>query len=217
MSATTDSILDAVRRAKGDSKERKFKESIDLAISLRDVDLKDPSKRFRAEVLLPHKLNKPVRLCIIGDDALVSKAQSEGVDYTLTEAGMEDLARDPNGAKSYISKIDYFLAMPQMMAVVGKVLGRFLGPAGKMPTVLPPNAEISDFVTRIGRTARIRLRQNPVIHCRVGTEDMPDEEIAANIRAILHEIENRLEQGANNIHATHVKTTMGPAIKIGEI
>jgi large subunit ribosomal protein L1 len=84
-----------------------------------------------------------------------------------------------------------------------------------MPTVLPPAADIGDFVTRYGRTCRIRLRQNPVIHARVGTEDMDDEEIAANIRTVLNEIESRMDQGANNVNHVHVKTTMGPAIKIG--
>lgn len=215
MSVTIDAITEAVRNAKDESKERKFKQSIDLAIALRDVDLKDPSKRFRAEILLPHKINKPVRLCVIGDEAMVAQAKEAGVEHTLKEDDIERLAKDANEAKSFISQIDYFLALPQMMASVGKSLGRFLGPAGKMPSVLPPNANVEDYVTRYGRTCRIRLRQNPVIHALVGTEDMENGEIAANIRTILNEIEGRLEQGPNNIRATHVKTTMGPAIKIG--
>jgi large subunit ribosomal protein L1 len=208
-------ILEAVSRVRAESKGRKFTQSIDLAISLRDVNLKDPSKRFRAEILIPYQLSKQVNLCVIGDDAIVAQAQEAGVKFTLTELEVENLAKNAKEAKSYIDKVDYFIAIPQLMANVGKLLGRFLGPAGKMPTVLPPNAPIDSFVTRLGRTVRLRLRQNPVLHCRAATEDMDDDQIAENILTILNEVEHRLENGANNISKVIVKSTMGPAIKIG--
>ena len=80
---------------------------------------------------------------------------------------------------------------------------------------MPPQADVNDFVTRYGRTCRVRLRQNPVIHTRVAMEDMSIDQIVDNVRTILSEVENRMEQGANNIRNMFVKTTMGPAIKIG--
>lgn len=208
-------ILEAVRKVKSSSKKRKFIQSIDLSISLRDVNLKDPSKRFRVEILLPHALNKKTNICVIGDPDIISRAETAGVKYTLNDDQIDQLARNPNDAKSFIDTIDFFLALPQMMALVGKSLGRFLGPAGKMPSILPPNANISDYIIRYNRTCRIRLRQNPVIQCRVGTEDMEDKHIMNNIRSILTEIENRLDQGSQNIRKTHIKSTMGPVIEIG--
>ncbi|MDH5402317.1 MAG: 50S ribosomal protein L1 [Candidatus Heimdallarchaeota archaeon] len=208
-------IVDAVKQIKSTPKQRKFIESIDLAVALRDVDLKDPSKRFRLEVLLPHALNKTMNLCIIGDADVINRAKEAGVKYTLTEDEIDLMIRNPKEVKSYIKKIDYFLAIPQLMAVVGKSMGRFLGPAGKMPSVLPPNANIEDFVFRYSRIARVRVRQNPVVHCRVGTFNMEDEHIAANIRVVINEIENKLEQGSNNIKHYHIKTTMGSSVKLG--
>ncbi|MHA2402380.1 MAG: 50S ribosomal protein L1, partial [Candidatus Kariarchaeaceae archaeon] len=132
----TNKILEAVRKAKSSSKQRKFNQSIDLAVSLRDVNLKDPAKRFRAEVLLPHALNKEINICVIGDAALLTKAQEAGIKFTLDEPQIDQLARNQKEAKSFIEQIDYFLALPQMMALVGKSLGRYLGPAGKMPSIL---------------------------------------------------------------------------------
>ncbi|MHA2171416.1 MAG: 50S ribosomal protein L1 [Candidatus Kariarchaeaceae archaeon] len=212
----TNKILEAVRKAKSSSKQRKFNQSIDLAISLRDVNLKDPAKRFRAEVLLPHALNKEINICVIGDAALLTKAQEAGIKFTLDEPQIDQLARNQKEAKSFIEQIDYFLALPQMMALVGKSLGRYLGPAGKMPSILPPNANLDDSITRYNRTCRIRLRENPVLHCRVATEDMTDDEIVDNVKSIMTEIEGRLEQGPQNIKKTYIKTTMGPPILIGE-
>jgi large subunit ribosomal protein L1 len=210
MPPETSEIKKAVEKALGDKKERKFTESFDLHIGLKGVDLKDPSKRFRVEVLLPHKLTKDVRLCVIADEATLTKAKTAGVKNTLNETELEDLVRNPSEAKTFIDGIDYFLAIPQMMATVGRLLGRFLGPAGKMPAVMPPQADVNDFVTRYGRTCRVRLRQNPV-----AMEDMSIDQIVDNVRTILSEVENRMEQGANNIRNMFVKTTMGPAIKIG--
>ena len=45
-------------------------------------------------------------------------------------------------------------------------------------------------------------------------EDVSIDQIVDNVRTILSEVENRMEQGANNIRNMFVKTTMGPAIKI---
>jgi len=215
MPPTKKEIKESVEKALNEKKDRNFKESFDLHIGLKGVDLKDPSKRFRAEILLPHKLNKPVKLCVIGDEAFVNRAKEAGIEHTRTEDQLEEMARNPSETKTFIDNIDYFLALPQMMATVGRLLGRFLGPAGKMPAVVPPAADLSDFVTRYGRTCRVRLRQNPVIHARVATEDMDVDEITDNVRTILTEVENRLEQGPNNVKNAFVKTTMGPAIKIG--
>ncbi|MHA2033646.1 MAG: hypothetical protein ACW99Q_30125, partial [Candidatus Kariarchaeaceae archaeon] len=138
-----------------------------------------------------------------------------GIEYTLDENEVESLAKDSKQAKEFITSIDYFLAIPQLMAVVGKNLGRYLGPSGKMPTILPPNANLEDFIARYTRTCKINLKQNPVIHCRVGDESMADNELASNIRTVLNEIENRLDSGANNIKHTHIKTTMGPTVVLG--
>lgn len=208
-------ITEAVRKAKSASKTRKFTQSIDIAIAIRDVNLKDPSKRFRTEVLLPHVISPDIKLCVIGDAAIISKAQENNIEYTLNDEEVENLGKNPKEAKELIAKVDYFLAIPQLMAAVGKNLGRYLGPTGKMPTVLPPNANVEDFIARYTRTCKINLKQNPVIHCRVGYETMNDDELATNIRTVLNEVENRLEQGSNNIYRTHIKTTMGPAIVLG--
>ncbi|MHA2032525.1 MAG: 50S ribosomal protein L1, partial [Candidatus Kariarchaeaceae archaeon] len=68
-------ITEAVRKAKSSAKKRKFNQSIDIAVALRDVNLKDPSKRFRVEVLLPHVISPDIKLCVIGDAMIISRAK----------------------------------------------------------------------------------------------------------------------------------------------
>lgn len=207
-------IVEKVSEAKSGSKKRKFTQSIDLSIALRDVNLKDPSKRFRSDVLMPHNVTDDVKVCVIGDADIISRAKDAGVEYTLDEHQIEEFARNANDAKAYIGQIDYFLSIPQMMAAVGKNIGRYLGPAGKMPTVLPPNADIAAFAGRYSRTVRIRLKTNPVLNCKIANEGMTDEEIAENVITLLSEVEKNLDNGLNNINKVFIKTTMGPAIQL---
>lgn len=48
-----DNIVNAIKEAKKISKKRNFKESMDLIVNLKDVDVSDPEKRFNEEVVLP--------------------------------------------------------------------------------------------------------------------------------------------------------------------
>jgi large subunit ribosomal protein L1 len=43
---------------------------------------------------------------------------------------------------------------------------------------------------------------------------MNAEDIAENIDAILKRIESRLEHGRMNIASVHLKTTMGPSVRL---
>lgn len=208
-------IKAAVEQALADSKERKFIESVDIAVGLKDVALNDPSKRFRLEIVLPHAPNKDTNIAIVGDEAALDDAKNAGMKILLSAADVEALAKNPVEARKFTKSIDYVLAIPQMMAVVGKNLGRYLGPVGKTPSVLPPNADIAAMQDRYARTCKLRLRQNPVVHARVATRDMPVDNITENIEIVLRELEHKLEQGPRNIKSAYVKTTMGKPVKIG--
>jgi large subunit ribosomal protein L1 len=65
------------------------------------------------------------------------------------------------------------------------------------------------------KLVRIRIVNQPLIHCRVGTEEMSDEQLVANIDAILSMIYSKTPKHEENIRSVCVKTTMGKSIKIG--
>lgn len=207
-------IQEIVSQARNDTKKRNFTQSIDVSIGLRDINLKDPSKRFKADILMPHNVNDNVKICVIGDADVIHRAEEAGIQYTLNQAQVEEMVKNANETKAFISEINYFLAIPQMMAAVGKFLGRFLGPAGKMPTILPPNADIAQFTGQYSRTVRIRLRTNPVINCKIGTETLSDEQITDNLERFLTEIEKNLDNGFNQVKSAYLKWTMGPSKKL---
>ncbi|MCD6164165.1 MAG: 50S ribosomal protein L1 [Candidatus Odinarchaeota archaeon] len=214
MSIDIKKIVEAVKEAKEKAKERKFKESIDLSISFKNLDLKKPENRISAEVTLPHPINKPVKVCVIASGDLEVRAKNEGIDSVLSRTDLEKFLSDRKAAKKLAKQFDFFLAQVDLMPLVGRSLGPVLGPRGKMPKPIPPTADIKSLVEQYRRTVRIRMRNNPVIHVRVGTKDMEDEKIAENIKAVLEFLLEKLEKGMQNIKSIYVKTTMGPPVPI---
>jgi len=100
------------------------------------------------------------------------------------------------------------------MPLVGRTLGATLGPRGKMPKPVPPNIDIKAQIEKLGQTVNLRIRNQPMLQCSIGTEDMKDEEIAENIMTIVRRVEGKLKRGLKNITTIYLKTTMGKPVKI---
>jgi large subunit ribosomal protein L1 len=123
---------------------------------------------------------------------------------------MGDKKKQKELAKTY----DFFIAEAPLMPLVGRSLGATLGPRGKMPTPVPPTANIEDQIEKHRKTVLLRIRGQPTLQCRVGNENMTDEEIAENIQAVVRRLEGKLKRGIKNIRSIHLKTTMGTPVKV---
>jgi large subunit ribosomal protein L1 len=202
--------LDEVRKAK----KKNFAQSVDLIFNLTDIDLKKPENRLNETVDLPFPPKKETKIIVFATGDLATRAKTSGADQVM---GREDLDRF-GGNKKEVKKLadsaDFFIAETTMMAAVGKVLGPVLGPRGKMPTPVPPNAPIENIVARHSKIVRVRIRDQLNTQCRIGSEDMPNDELAGNIQAVISRLEARLPKGLRNVHEIGVKTTMGPLVKI---
>lgn len=215
MSYTRDVLMEAIQEARKKSLERKnrnFIESMEILIGLRDVDLKKPENRFNVEVNLPNPIKKSVSVCVIADGDLAVQAQNLGLKV-ITKDDLSTFGNDPKAAKKLAKQYDYFVAMAPLMPLVGRFLGKALGPRGKMPRPIPPNARLEPIIENYKKITRARLRNNQCINARVGTLDNTDEELAANASHFLNVVVDKLPKGRMNLRHVHFKTTMGPAVK----
>ncbi|MCE7740129.1 MAG: 50S ribosomal protein L1 [Candidatus Heimdallarchaeota archaeon] len=204
----------AIEKMKKDSPARKFVESVDIAINLKDINLQDPSKRFQMDVRLPHPLEKDVKICVLGEGSHLVDAESAGAARIINKDELDNISREPKIAKKLAQQYDFFIATASLMPTIGRSLGKFLGPRGKMPRPLPPTAPIEPLINDFQTTIQVRLRQSPVINARIATIAMENDSIVENALTVLRNVENRLEKGENNIRTIYIKTTMGPAIKV---
>jgi len=206
-------ILEAIEKALQNSKERKFKQSVDVAITLKDVDMNNPKNRIDEEIILPHGRGKPAKIALFAGGELALKARGV-VDLIIKPEEIDDLAKDKKKMKKIANEHDFFVAEAPLMPTIGKKLGVILGPRGKMPKPIPPNADIKAIAENLRKSVRIRSRSSKTFHTLIGTEDMEPKKLAENLQAILKRLEEKLERGRYNIDSVYVKTTMGPSQRV---
>jgi large subunit ribosomal protein L1 len=189
---------------------RKFTETVEVSVNLKDLDLSVPKNRIEEEVPLPHGRGRPARVAVIGSPELLQKVRPVA-DVVVSGQELDDFAK---GAKKAVDGIDFFLAEAPLMPTIGKRLGVVLGPRGKMPRPVPPGSDPTNLIRALQKSVRIRSKGNRTFHAPVGTRAMKPEEIARNVDAVLARITGKLERGRSNIESVYVKTTMGPAVRL---
>ena len=209
----TQEIIDAVK-AKEQAKPRNFTQSIDVIINLKDLDVRKPENRFSEEVALPNGRGKEIKIGVIADGELALAAKNAGVDVVISKEDLQEFGKDIKAAKKVVNSVDSFIAQADMMPLVGRFLGRILGPRNKMPKPVPASARIEPLLERTQATIKVGVKQQPSIQILVGTQDMDDEKLAENIEAVLAVLDRNLEKGRNQIKSMYIKATMGSVVRV---
>jgi large subunit ribosomal protein L1 len=206
-------IEEAVSRALDESPQRNFRETVDIAVNLRDLDLNDPSNRVDESIVLPEGTGQETSIVVFAEGETAILAE-EVADDVLDGDELADLGDDDDRAKDLAEATDFFLAEESMMQDIGRYLGTVLGPRGKMPEPVSPDDDIVEQVERLKNSVQLRSGERRTFHTRVGAEDMSAEEIADNIDVIVRRLHANLEKGPLNIDSVYVKTTMGPSVEV---
>ncbi|MCC6017785.1 MAG: 50S ribosomal protein L1 [archaeon YNP-LCB-003-016] len=213
MSSLEDKLRDAIEEAKKESKKRNFKQSVELIINLRDVDLKKPENRINEKVILPNQIGKEISVCVFGDGDFASKAKEAGAKAVISREALEKLASNKKELKKLAENYDVFIARADYMPLIGRHLGPILGPRNKMPEPIPPTGDIASAISKAQNTIWIRTRNQPLIQCIIGTEDMPTEKLLENALTVISKIREKFKS-LRNIESIYIKTTMGKPVKI---
>jgi len=205
-------IAQMITEAKKGTKQRKFKQAVELIMVFKDIDVKK-GFAINETVQLPKKMNQPASVCVIASGDLGLKAKNANADKVVDGAQLTQTGTNKRESRKLINGYDFFLADTQLMANVGKTLGQFMGPRGKMPTPVPFNAPIDAILERFRSSIRVRLRNSLSLACKIGDETMSDEDLLTNANAVINTIEKKLPSGDKNIKKIMIKTTMGKIAK----
>lgn len=205
-------LTEMVKDAKERAGKKNFKQSIEVIIALRDIDVKK-GFQLNETVQLPRPTTTPAKVCVMASGNMSTKAKEAKADGVINEDELNELANKKRESRKFIDKYDFFLADTQVMPVVGKVLGQLLGPRGKMPTPVPYNAPIESFIQRFKSSVKVRVRGQLSVSCKIGEESMNDSDLAQNAHAVISAIEKKLPSGDKNMKRIMIKTTMGPIVK----
>lgn len=207
-------IEEAVKKVKEESKPRNFTQSIDVVITINDLDINKPENRLDEEVLLPNGRGKDVKVAVIAEGELAFQAENAGADIVIDKERLEELGKNRAEAKKVANNYDFFVAQTDLMPTVGRFLGPVLGPRKKMPKPIPATANPEVILGRLRSTVKVRVKDQPIIQSIVGSEDMTEAQIAENVDAILDVLDRKLEKGQKQIKAMYIKTTMGPVTRV---
>jgi len=211
MSFNLDAMVKAVTEAKAKAKRRRFEQTYELIIRFKDFDVKNQANKFNITVTLPHPLQgKEPKVCVMATGAMVLAAKEAKADAILTREDIEKLAGNKKEIRKLAASYDYFIATPDLMVLIGRVMGQILGPRNKMPEVVQPNADIKAVIDRLKRSIRIRVKDQPQVMCKVGTENMDPKQVAENIATVIDEVLKKVRP--EQLGSVSVKLTMGPPI-----
>lgn len=197
------SVQDAFNYLKETTKKRNFTQSFDLIVNIKNLDMRKPENKFSKEVQLPHGRGKEVSVCVISDS----------LDNAISKIDIDRMGKKE--IRALIKKNDFFISEAPLMPYIGKVLGRYMGPVGKMPTPFPPNTkDITPLINTKKNSVRIKVRDSPNIQIPVGTENMESGEIEENIKTVLIAVEATLPKGRNQVKDVMLKLSMGKPVKL---
>ncbi len=207
-------ILTAVKQALEKSPERKFSESIDLAINLKNLDMNQPQNRIDEEIILPNGLGRPIKIAVFSKGETAQRAKAAGADYVFDPEEISVLGEDKTRAKNLAEEVNFFIAEAAYMPTIGKTLGQVLGPRGKMPIPLTPDKDVVQIINKSRNSIKVRSKDKMTFHISIGKKDMDPVKLSENLEAVINRIEHRYERGLYNVKSIYVKTTMGPSVKV---
>jgi large subunit ribosomal protein L1 len=211
-----ESVIKALQELRKASKDRKFKQSVDVIITLKDINLKNPNENVDFYMGLPVKSSKKKKICAFAGSELQDQAE-KFCDTVITQPDFDKY--DKKAIKKLANDHDYFIAQANIMVKVAAKFGRFLGTRGKMPNpkagcVVPPKGNVQATVERLQSLIRLRSNKSPVVHATVGTEESSDEDIAKNVMAVIDQVIHHLPKEVHNLRSVYLKFTMSKPVKV---
>jgi len=205
-----------VKSAKEAAPKRNFKQSVELTLVLKDIDVKK-GFNFNEVVPLPHKPSQPATICVVASGDMGTRAHRAGIERIIEPEELDRIGTNKREARKISRAYNFFLSDTTLMSTVGRSLGQFLGPKGKMPMPLPYGAPIEAIADRFRNSVRVRTKNQLNISVKIGDEEMDDDQLTANASTVIAMLEKKLPQGEKNIRNVTVKLTMGKAAKLTAI
>jgi large subunit ribosomal protein L1 len=188
----------------------KFPETVDAAIRL-GVDPRHGDQMVRGTTNLPHGTGKSRRVAVFAKGEKAAEAETAGADVVGAE---ELITQIQQGWRDF----DVLLATPDMMAAVGRALGRTLGPRMPSPRSGTVTNDIGTVVRDIKSASRVeyRVEKAGIIHMPIGKVDFTTEQLLENFSVLLGTLIKARPAAAKGryLRGITLSSTMGPGFSV---
>merc|ERR1712183_368414 len=158
-------------------KNRKFTESVELQIMLKNYD-PQKDKRFSGTVKLPNIAKPKFTVCVLGNQAHIDEATKHNIPHM----SVEDLKK--------------------------------LNKDGKFPSILAQGDDMVAKIEEMKATIKFQMKKVLCLAVAVGDVKMNDDQLVQNINMSINFLVSLLKKQWQNVRSLHIKTTMGPPIRL---
>jgi len=195
-----------------EEKKREFLETIELQIGLKNYD-PQKDKRFAGNIKLPHIPRPKMRVCVLGDAFHCEKAASLGIDHKNAD-GLKNFNKNKKLIKKFAKKYQAFLASESLIKQIPRLLGPGLNKAGKFPTLVQQQEDLSSKVDEIKATIKFQLKKVLCLNVAVGHCGMEVQQVVENIKLAINFLVSLLKKNWQNVKVLYIKSTMGKPVRI---
>ncbi|CAN6849016.1 unnamed protein product [Brassica oleracea] len=201
-----------------ETKPRKFTETIELQIGLKNYD-PQKDKRFSGSVKLPHIPRPKMKICMLGDAQHVEEAEKIGLDSMDVEA-LKKLNKNKKLVKKLAKKFHAFLASESVIKQIPRLLGPGLNKAGMsspnfpFPTLVSHQESLEAKVNESKATVKFQLKKVLCMGVAVGNLGMEEKQIFQNVQMSVNFLVSLLKKNWQNVRCLYLKSTMGPPNRV---
>merc|ERR1712226_1816092 len=193
-------------------KKRKFVESIELQVVLKNYDTQK-DKRFAGSIKLPNIPRERLSCCVLGDAFHIDQAKANGIDCMDVEA-LKALNKDKKKVKKLANKYNFFLASATIMKQIPRLLGPTMHKLGKFPTLVERTDDMVQKIDDIRSTVKFQLKKVLTMGVAAGNVSMTEQQLYANVQITVNFLVSLLKKNWQNIKTLHLKSTMGKSNRI---
>ncbi|PVV03118.1 hypothetical protein BB560_002412 [Smittium megazygosporum] len=188
-------------------KQRKFTETIELQIGLKNYD-PQRDKRFSGTVKLPFIPRPQMTVCVLVDAHDADRAKAIGLPIQTVD-DLKKLNKNKKLVKKLAASADAFLASEALIKQIPRLLGPGLHKAGKFPTPITHGDDIGARVDELKATIKFQLKKVLCLAVAIGNVRMKEDEVLSNIMLAVNFLVSLLKKRWQNVKSLYVKSTMG--------
>ena len=204
--------MECIQTMLKDRKERKFKESVDLQVNLKNYDVQK-DKRFSGSMKLPNVCRPRMTVCLICDLRDEDIAKKAGFP-TQNQDELKKLNKNKKLVKKMCNQYDAFLCSESIIKNVPRLVGPHMNRAGKFPTVCGQNENLAEKINELQSTVKFQLKKVLCLGTCVGHVDMTEEQVRQNTVMAINFLVSLLKKNWQNLKSAYIKTTMGAPQRI---
>ena len=195
-------------------KKRKFMETVELQVGLKDYD-PQKDKRFAGSVRLPHVPRPSMKICLIGDAKHVQEVKEKNISVDVMDFdALKTFNKDKKLIKKWAKKYSMLLATDSLVKKIPTVLGPILNRIGMFPQVVTHNEDLKSRVEDARASVKFQLKKVTCMNVAVGNESMTEEQLRQNILMSINFLASLLKKGWHNLKSVHIKTSMSKPFKL---